>query len=115
VGGLRARDKLGQYSAQGKTLPWMPGPDYIKNKRACSPTPEVIGWTGWWCYLGSGTATDPEDCSTSRQAPIATFFQQDKSRDNVMSRLLPHSQCTWETTTAAYQPLLGIQSKNESP
>lgn len=44
--GYVQRDKLGQYSAQGKALLWMPGPDYIKNKRSCSPVPEVIGWTG---------------------------------------------------------------------
>lgn len=32
MGVLHTRDKLEQYSAQGKALPWMPGADYIRSR-----------------------------------------------------------------------------------
>lgn len=93
-----ARDKLRQYSAQEKALPWM---------RTCAAL--RLGQP----VMLSITAIAPEDCSSSRQDPIVASFQQGKYRDPELPRLFPYSQCAWETSPQ--QPLQRIKSKSESP
>lgn len=80
-----------------KTLPWM---------RTCAAL--CLGQP----VMLSITAVAPEDWSSSRRDPIVASFQQGKYTDHELSRLLPYSQCAWETSQ---QPLQRIKSKSESP